>query len=108
MKLETTYNIISTQDPEEALRIAENRTVDVVAADYLMPRMNAIEFLEVFGKLQPLAARILVAGYADKENGIKAVNLGLFHFIEKPWENDRLIRLLHAAVREMPRAAQII
>ena len=35
---------------------------------------------------------ILLTGYADKENAIKAINeIGLYKYIEKPWDNDSLI-----------------
>ena len=34
---------------------------------------------------------VLLTGYADKENAIKAINdVGLYQYIEKPWENDDL------------------
>jgi len=40
-------------------------------------------------KLHPYATRILLTGYADKENAIKAINeVGLYQYIEKPWENE--------------------
>ena len=41
--------------------------------------------------LQPHAIRILLTGYADKENAIKAINeVGLYQYIEKPWDNAEL------------------
>jgi len=34
-------------------------------------------------------------GYADKENAIKAINdVGLFQYIEKPWDNDDMLIIL--------------
>jgi response regulator RpfG family c-di-GMP phosphodiesterase len=39
--------------------------------------------------------RIILTGYADKENAIKAINnVGLFQYIEKPWDNDDLLIIL--------------
>ena len=41
--------------------------------------------------MKPEATRILLTGYADKENAIKAINdVGLYQYIEKPWENEDL------------------
>jgi response regulator RpfG family c-di-GMP phosphodiesterase len=35
--------------------------------------------------------RVLLTGYADKENAIKAINeVGVFQYLEKPWENEQL------------------
>jgi response regulator RpfG family c-di-GMP phosphodiesterase len=56
-----------------------------------MPQMNGIEFLKEVRRLQPEAVRLLLTGYADKENAIKAINdVGLYQYIEKPWENEDL------------------
>ena len=42
-------------------------------------------------EIKPDVPRILLTGYADKENAIKAINeVGLFQYIEKPWENEDL------------------
>jgi len=41
--------------------------------------------------VKPLVTRILLTGYADKENAIRAINeAGLYHYFEKPWSNDQL------------------
>ena len=56
-----------------------------------MPGMTGIELLLVLKKLQPYATRILLTGYADKENAIKAINeVGLYQYVEKPWDNNEL------------------
>ena len=56
-----------------------------------MPGMNGIQFLLEVKKIHPFATRILLTGYADKENAIKAINeVGLYQYVEKPWENEDL------------------
>jgi response regulator RpfG family c-di-GMP phosphodiesterase len=56
-----------------------------------MPEMNGIEFLLEVKKIHPFATRILLTGYADKENAIKAINeVGLYQYVEKPWDNNDL------------------
>jgi response regulator RpfG family c-di-GMP phosphodiesterase len=38
-----------------------------------------------------MVPRILLTGYADKENAIEAINnVGLYQYIQKPWDNDDL------------------
>ena len=57
-----------------------------------MPEMNGLEFLTEAKKLYPEVSMILLTGYADKENAIKAINeIGLYKYIEKPWDNDDLL-----------------
>jgi DNA-binding NtrC family response regulator len=56
-----------------------------------MPDMDGVTFLGKVKQLYPQAPRILLTGYADKENAIKAINdVGLYQYIEKPWNNEDL------------------
>ncbi len=89
--LETEYNLLTFTNPVEALEAAKHETIDLVISDYLMPEMNGIDFLLQFREVNPIATRVILTAYADKENTIKAINdLGLYQYIEKPWDNDAL------------------
>ena len=78
--------------PKEALIFLKNNQPDLIISDFLMPEMNGLEFLSEVKKLYPEVSKILLTGYADKENAIKAINeIGLYRYIEKPWSNDDLI-----------------
>lgn len=79
-------------NPVEALDYLKNNEPDLVISDFLMPEMNGLEFLSEVKKLYPEVSKILLTGYADKENAIRAINeIGLYRYIEKPWNNDDLI-----------------
>ena len=57
-----------------------------------MPEMDGISFLAAVRDIRPEVPRIILTGYADKENAIKAINnVGLFQYIEKPWDNDDIL-----------------
>jgi DNA-binding NtrC family response regulator len=91
--IETNYKLITYTSPIEALEALErnSRPVDLVVSDYLMPEMDGITFLAKVKEKLPLVPRILLTGYADKENAIKAINnVGLYQYIEKPWDNEDL------------------
>lgn len=79
-------------DPKEAIEFLKLEKPDLILSDFLMPEMNGFEFLSIAKKLYPEVSMILLTGYADKENAIKAINeIGLYKYIEKPWDNDDLI-----------------
>ncbi len=79
-------------NPKEALDFLTDNTPDLIISDFLMPEMNGLEFLSKVKELYPEVSRILLTGYADKENAIRAINeVGLYRYIEKPWNNDDLI-----------------
>ncbi len=89
--LETDYEVLTYNGPEKALDEVRRKPIDLIISDYLMPGMNGIQFLLEVKKIHPFATRILLTGYADKENAIKAINeVGLYQYVEKPWENEDL------------------
>ena len=95
LNLETDYNVVTFLTPVEALDFIKNNEINIVISDYLMPDMNGIEFLLKVRELHPQVPRIILTGYADKENAIKAINdVGLYQYIEKPWNNEDLLIVL--------------
>jgi thioredoxin reductase (NADPH) len=73
----------------EAIREIKLRgeQVAVILADYRMPGMNGIEFLERAMDLFPAARRILLTAYADTDAAITAINVvDLDYYLLKPWD----------------------
>src|SRR5580704_18099612 len=73
----------------DALRQMKLRgdSVAVILADYRMPRMNGIEFLERAMDIYPSARRVLLTAYADTGAAIDAINVvDLDHYLLKPWD----------------------
>lgn len=90
--LRSDYSVIVHTSASAALADAGSRAIDLVITDYLMPEMDGITFLSRFKEIQPQAVRVLLTGYADKANAIRAINtVGLYQYIEKPWDNDNLL-----------------
>jgi thioredoxin reductase (NADPH) len=86
------YRIIraeSAAEGLEALRELKLRgdQVALLLADYRMPQMNGIEFLEQAMDLFPAARRILLTAYADTDAAIEAINVvDLDYYLMKPWD----------------------
>ena len=77
--------------PPQALQFVGDNDVNLIISDYLMPEMDGISFLAAVRDIKPDVTRIILTGYADKVNAIKAINeVGLFQYVEKPWDNDNL------------------
>jgi response regulator RpfG family c-di-GMP phosphodiesterase len=88
LELETDYEVVTFTSPKEALEYVREHPIDLIVSDYLMPDVDGISLLMQIKQLRPNATRVLLTGYADKENAIKAINdVGLYQYIEKPWEN---------------------
>lgn len=91
LTLETDWKVQTFTSAVKALEFIQKNEVGLVISDYLMPEMNGIAFLAKVRTLRPEVPRIILTGYADKENAIKGINeVGLYQYIEKPWDNDEL------------------
>ena len=99
LKVEGYKNINCFNNPEEALEFLKENSPDIIVSDFLMPQMNGLEFLTQAKTMYPEVSMILLTGYADKENAIKAINdIGLYKYIEKPWDNDDLLMNLRNGI----------
>ncbi len=92
LKIEGFSNVDTFNNPNLALEGIRNNSYDLIISDFIMPDMNGIEFLSKAKEIQPDTTQILLTGYADKENAIRAINeVGIFKYIEKPWNNSDII-----------------
>jgi CheY-like chemotaxis protein len=74
LQLETSYDVLCYTDPRDAVQAVSNQRIDVVISDFMMPGMDGVTFLKYAREQQPMATRILLTGYADKTNAIRAIN----------------------------------
>jgi thioredoxin reductase (NADPH) len=106
------YRVVRADSGEEALEALREiklrgDRVAVILADYRMPRMNGIQFLEAAMDLFPLARRVLLTAYADTDAAIDAINLvDLDHYLLKPWNppEEKLYPVLDALLRSWQQA----
>ncbi|CDO09812.1 response regulator [Mycolicibacterium cosmeticum] len=86
------YRIVRAESGLDALETLHELklrgdTVAVFVADYRMPQMSGIEFLEAAMDLYPMARRVLLTAYADTTAAIDAINVvDLDHYLLKPWD----------------------
>jgi thioredoxin reductase (NADPH) len=79
----------SGRDALDALRelTLRGEPVAAILADYRMPEMNGIEFLEQAMDIAPHARRALLTAYADTDAAIQAINVvDVDHYLLKPWD----------------------
>lgn len=108
LKLEGFNNANFFKNPVEALEYLKGEKPALILSDFMMPDMNGFEFLSEAKKLYPEISMILLTGYADKENAIRAINeVGLYKYIEKPWDNDDLIMNIKNGIERTDLIAQL-
>ena len=97
------FEVVTFNDPKALIEsgILEKETIDLVISDFIMPYMNGLELLSMIKEKQPSVVPILLTGYSDKESAIKSINdLGLYYYLEKPWDNNELIKVIQNGIEK--------
>lgn len=101
LSLETEYNVVTYNCPLTAYEELKGTQPDLIISDFYMKEMNGIELLKQLRNYHPDIPMIVLTGYADKENTIKAINeISLYYYLEKPWDNDELLLIIKNAVEK--------
>jgi thioredoxin reductase (NADPH) len=86
------HRIIRAESGQQALDVLREmklrgEPVSIIVADYRMPNMNGIQFLEHAMDICPTARRVLLTAYADTGAAIDAINVvDLDYYLLKPWD----------------------
>jgi response regulator RpfG family c-di-GMP phosphodiesterase len=79
--------------------LSEKGPFAVVLSDQRMPGKDGVEVLQAVAKTSPSTVRILVTGYADLVDTMRAINVGgISSYVPKPWKDDEMRALLRDAV----------
>jgi DNA-binding NtrC family response regulator len=92
------YSVQSAESGEEGLaRIAET-PFDLVLLDFALPDRNGLEILADIRSRDPQLAVIMITAYGTVDNAVRAMQSGATNFIQKPWDNEKLLADVRAAV----------
>lgn len=94
------FDVRVASSPEQGLQMLRSlRDLAVVVSDMRMPKMDGADFLHEMLLRRPDATRIILTGYADREDAIRAVNQGqVFRFLSKPCDAEQLRSAIEAGV----------
>lgn len=94
------YELHSARDGQEALQVVkEHPDIAIVVSDHRMPGMSGVALLEELYQQYPEIIRILLTAYGDQETVVDAINQAhIFHFLQKPWQEEELRLTLERAV----------
>ncbi len=85
------YDVTSVFDGQTAIENIEAKPVDIAILDIEMPKVNGFEVLQYIKGNHPEVKVIMLTGYADLQNAVKAKKLGSDSFAEKPYDINDLL-----------------
>jgi DNA-binding NtrC family response regulator len=92
------YTVQSAETGEEGLSRLAERPFDLVLLDFALPDRNGLEILADIRSRDPRLAVIMITAYGTVDNAVRAIQKGATNFIQKPWDNEKLLADVRAAV----------
>jgi two-component system, sensor histidine kinase and response regulator len=94
------YEIVTSSNGQEALKIIETEPPDLVLLDVMMPVMDGYEVTRRMRAMKdlPFIPILLITAY-DRANAVKGLDLGADEFIRKPIEADELLARVRSLLR---------
>jgi DNA-binding NtrC family response regulator len=92
------YSVQSAASGEEGLARIGERSFDLVLLDLALPDRDGMDLLSEIHLQDPGLSIIMVTAYGTVENAVRAMQAGAANFVQKPWDNEKLLADVRAAV----------
>ncbi len=91
------YVVDLAPEGQAGLRAIDSRNYDLVLLDLALPGLNGLEVLARIRERQPNLPVIMITAYGTVGNVVDAMNGGAQNFVQKPWDNEKLLADIRAA-----------
>ncbi|HMY50919.1 MAG TPA: sigma-54 dependent transcriptional regulator [Rhodocyclaceae bacterium] len=96
--LDEEFEVFTASSADEAWRIMERESVQVLLCDQRMPGESGVGFLKRVRAQWPDVVRLIISGYTDSEDIIAGINeAGIYQYLLKPWQPDTLLMAIRNA-----------
>ena len=87
----TDYEVETTNNPSEALKMFSERDYNLVISDLKMPGMDGVELFSELIEMKPGIPVIIITAYGSLETADEAMKKGVSDFITKPFRKDSIL-----------------
>jgi DNA-binding NtrC family response regulator len=87
----TEYEVETTNNPSEAIKMLKEKNIDLVISDLKMPGMDGIELFDELREVSPDVPVIIITAYGSLELADEAMKKGVADFITKPFRKDNIL-----------------
>jgi DNA-binding NtrC family response regulator len=92
------YSVESAETAAEGLARLAERSFDLVLLDFALPDRNGLEVLTEIRARDSQLAVIMITAYGTLDNAVRAMQKGATNFVQKPWDNEKLLADVRASV----------
>ena len=92
------YDVETAATGQQGLNRLGQRTFDLILLDLALPDRNGLDILAELRAQDPGVSVIMITAYGTVENAVRAMQSGAANFVQKPWDNEKLLADVRAAV----------
>jgi len=100
MVLKDEYNVLLAGTGQEAVDIFTKNSVDMILLDICLPDSDGLELLEKFKEADPKTEIIMVTAVNEVQTAVKAIKLGAYEYIIKPFIVDDILAVIGRALEK--------
>ena len=92
------YQVRAAASAEAGVAALGERPFDLILLDLALPDRNGLEVLREIRERDPLVPVIMITAYGTVENAVAAMQTGASNFVQKPWDNEKLLADIRTAI----------
>ena len=93
------FDTLTADNGKQALGLVKaDGDLDLIITDMQMPGMDGFALLEAVKEHDPALPVIMITAYGEVEKAVRAMQLGAFNYLTKPFNNDELLACVHKAI----------
>ncbi len=93
------YQVATAESAEQGLALLTEDAPDLILLDNCLPDMTGIQLLEKLHVLEKRFKVIMITAYDGAETSVKAMNLGAYEYISKPFNLEELTALIRRTLK---------
>jgi len=95
------YKVFTAQRVDEAIRVLESTSVDLVITDYKMPKVSGLDLVKHVRENYTNIEIMMITGYASIEGAVHAVKTGAEEYLAKPFTDEELYSAVRRAIDKL-------
>ena len=98
MILQDKYNVLTCENPQEALDVISSRRVDIAMLDIRMPKIDGLKLLKAMKSITQDLQVVLITAYPSTQTAVKALRYGAYDYIIKPFEKEKIEKVVRQGI----------
>lgn len=93
------FEVTTTNNPQEGLRLTTEVSYDVILVDWMMPGFDGMDVVEEIDRRSPSSAMVMISGYPTVGRATEAMKRGAMDYLAKPFRPEEIIEVVKRAGR---------